>query len=136
MLTRLRRSAGMLLVLFGGHLTMVTEGVVCTAPGMASMGGSLAQPESMATMPGMASSSMPEGLTTSGAEHASPEHEPCSNPSQTACVASMPCVIALGAPRAEGLVCPLFAPVLTVAALIVTMPATAGSAPELPPPRA
>ena len=130
MLTRLRRSAGMLLVLFGGHLTMVTEGVVCTTPGMAPMSPSVAQPASMAAMPDMA---IP---ATSDAERASPEHAPCSSPSQSTCVASMPCVTALGAPQAEGLVCPFTALPTCAIALAVTMPVTSGSAPELPPPRA
>lgn len=129
MLTRLRRSAGMLLVLFGGHLTMVTEGVVCTTPGMRSMSPSLAQAAPMATMPGM-------DTAAPDAEHASPEHAPCSSPSQSTCVASMPCVTAFGAPHAEGLVGSFTALASSAAALAVTMPITWGPAPELPPPRA
>ena len=130
MLTRLRRSAGMLLVLFGGHLTMVTEGVVCTTPGMGTMNPSQAQRAPMATMPDMDMAATPD------AEHASPEHAPCSSPTQTTCVAAMPCVTALGAPPAEGLAGSFTARGSGAAALAVTMPVTSGSAPELPPPRA
>ena len=53
MLPRLRRSAGLLLALFAGHLGMVTSGAVCTTRGMGTM-------SAPAPMAGMAASAMSE----------------------------------------------------------------------------
>ena len=143
MMFRLRRSAGLLLALFAGHLTMVIGGSVCTTPGMSSMAGApSAQGESMASMASMASM-----VTSPGADGATAEvtnqsdlvpsdHAPCSSPSPGSCIASMPCVTALGARSADELAGTVDASPTGALALTVDMPVSSGSAPDLPPPRA
>lgn len=138
MLKRMRRSAGLLMALFVGHLSMVTGGAVCVVPGMQAMAetaGPAAQ-GAMAPMVGMSEgatratspSAMPADGTSSG-------QPPCSGPAPGSCMASMPCTTALGADAAVSLSAP---PVQAAAAytFAALMPASSGSAPELPPPRA
>lgn len=126
----------MLLILFVGHLGMVTGGALCTTPGMANMSES---PSSMAgPMADMESSSvMQAGTVKAGAPNdpATSEHGPCSDISHGTCVTGMPCVTALSAPAAEALASPGAMVASGAVALIVTMPVTPGSAPDLPPPR-
>lgn len=137
MLSRLRRSAGLLAVLFAGHLTMVNSGAVCTTPGMAAMNGS--QAEQDAPMAGMASSMMSEGgatAATTSSELASSDHAPCSAPAQGTCVTGTACVTALGAAPAGGFAASSASSASSAIALTVSMPVSLGSAPDLPPPRA
>ena len=137
MLTRVRRSAALLLILFVGHLSAVTGGVVCTTPGMAEMSASLPAMEgSMADMEG-SGPTLASARTADGAKSpAAPDHAPCSDTPQGACIAGMPCVIALSAAATDGLAAPGLAVASVAIALIVTMPVTSGTAPDLPPPRA
>ena len=137
MLSRLRRSAGLLAVLFAGHLTMVSSGAVCTTPGMAAMNESQAKQE--APMAGMASSTMTEGGSTgatTSSELASSDHAPCSVPAQGTCVTGTACVTALGAAPGEGFASSGMSSSNGAIALTVKMPVSSGSAPDLPPPRA
>jgi hypothetical protein len=141
-ITRIRRSAGLLLVLFASHLTMVAGGVVCVVPGMQPMAGAVSAdpPSPMATMPGMGGMTA-ENVTAPGAADAmtnagaSTDKSPCSGPASGTCSAAMPCVTALGADREESIARPsvLHGMVETVAAL---MPASSVSAPDIPPPKA
>ena len=136
MLMRLRRSAALLLVLFVGHLSAVTGGAVCTTPGMAAM--STSSPAMEDSMPDMGSSatSLAGARTTAGAKDpAAPDHAPCSDTSQGTCVTGMPCVTALNAAVTDALAAPGPAIASGAMALIVTMPVTSGTAPDLPPPR-
>lgn len=130
MLTSLRRSAGLLFVLFAGHLSMVAGGAVCTSSSMASMNESSAG--QMAAMPGMGA----ETAATPADDMATSDHPPCSSPSQGTCVASMTCVNALGAPQGDVLATASDAWSGAVIELTVTMPVAPGSAPDIPPPRA
>ena len=134
MLPRLRRSAGLLLVLFTGHLGMVTSGAVCITPGMEAM--SAASSAQDATMADMAMSEAATEHAGASGELATSDHAPCSVPAQGTCVTGTACVIALGAARAEGFAASNLSSAAGAIALIVTMPITSGAAPDLPPPRA
>ncbi|CAN5909503.1 hypothetical protein BH11GEM1_BH11GEM1_10290 [soil metagenome] len=139
MLTRMRRSAGLLLALFASHLTMVAGGVVCVVPGMQPMAGAISADASSpvaSAMPDMA------GMTADNARAnpvpdagASTDQSPCSGPASGTCTAAMPCITAFGATQGAPLALPsvLHGAVETVAIL---MPASSVSAPEIPPPRA
>lgn len=140
------------MVVFSGHLGLVSSGAVCVLPGMAPMadgvpaGAGAAEPGSMpgmAAMKGMAgmteradaaASSHDQGSTPS--DRAPAEQGPCSGPASGQCLASMPCVTALGS---DVVATTLALPptrrgdVLTLA---VRMPASSTVAPPLPPPRA
>lgn len=136
MLPRLRRSAGLLLILFVGHLSAVTGGAVCTTPGMAAMSAPpSAMDGAMADM-GMSAAVQASAAKAGGAKGpAIPDHAPCSDASQGACIAGMPCVTALSAAVTESLGSPGMMVASEAMALTVTMPVTPGTAPDLPPPR-
>ena len=141
-LTRMRRSAGLLLALFASHLTMVAGGVVCVVPGMQAMAGAVSSDAStaMAGMAGMgrttteiaAATPTMDPMTDAGA---STNESPCSSPASGTCTAAMPCISALGADPGVPLA---RSPVLhgTVETVAVLMPASSVSAPDIPPPRA
>lgn len=141
-LTRMRRSAGLLLALFASHLTMVAGGVVCVVPGMQPMAGAVSSDAStaMAGMAGMgrtttenaAATPTMDPMTDAGA---STSESPCSSPASGTCTAAMPCISALGADQGEPIA---RSPVLhaTVETVAVLMPASSVSAPDIPPPRA
>ena len=144
-ITRMRRSAGLLLALFAIHLTMVAGGVVCVVPGMQPMTGAVSAEAStpVASMPGMpgmerstaklvAAAPTIDPMTDAGA---STETTPCSGPASGACTAAMPCVTARGAAQGDPIARP---PVLHGVAetVAVLMPASSVFAPEIPPPRA
>lgn len=140
MLTRLRRSAGLLLVLFAGHLSMVTGGAVCVVPGMQAMGDAVRSGGSghIASMPKMVmdESATPGDDQAARASDAESSHQaPCSGPASATCVASMPCITAFGADPVASIALPRADKAL-VQQLAVLMPASSGSAPDLPPPRA
>lgn len=140
------------MVVFSGHLGLVSSGAVCVLPGMAPMADGVraragaAEPGSMPGMAGMTSmagmTERADAAATARGEGSSPSHRtpaeqgPCSGPASGQCLASMPCVTALGSavvattlalsPTRRG-------DALTLA---VRMPASSTVAPELPPPRA
>ena len=141
MLKRMRRSADLLMVFFVGHLSMVTGGAVCVVPGMQAMAGTggPAAHGVMAPMVGMSDGATratralsPSAMAANGTSSGQP---PCSGPAPGSCLASMPCTTALGADATVSLSVP---PVEASAAytFAVLMPASSGSEPELPPPRA
>ena len=85
---------------------------------------------------GTSATALTNGRTPGGAKGpANPDHAPCSDTSQGACITGMPCVTALSAAATEGLAAPVLAMASEAIALIVTMPVTSGTAPDLPPPR-
>ena len=144
-LTRMRRSAGLLMALFASHLTMVAGGVVCVVPGMQPMAGTASADASrpMAGMPGMPGMA---GLTAENPTAnltlepttdagASKDEVPCSGPASGSCTAAMPCITALGADQGAPVTQP---PLLngSVETVAVLMPASSGFAPDIPPPRA
>ncbi len=136
MLTHLRRSAAVLLILFVGHLGVVIGGAVCTTPGMAATSASApAMDGSMSDMRSPATTLIGARTTDGAKEPAAPGHAPCSDTSQGACVTGMPCVTALSAAATDDLAAPGPAVASGAMALIVTMPVTSGTAPDLPPPR-
>lgn len=137
------------MVVFSGHLGLVSSGAVCVLPGMAPMADGVAaragaaEPDSMAGMAGMASmtqrddaAATPRDEGSSPSDRTPAEQGPCSGPASGQCLASMPCVTALGSdvvattlalsPTRRG----------DALTLSVRMPASSTVAPELPPPRA
>lgn len=136
----MRHSAGLLMALFVGHLGMVAGGVLCVAPGMAPMSGSISSEAARAevSMPGMAKghAGTKHGATvTELADGSSSDQDPCSGPASGTCAATMPCVTALGVDVPLTLASPT-GPRLLVQSLTVHIPVSSGAAPEIPPPRA
>ena len=139
MLRRMRHSAGLLLALFVGHLSMVASGVVCVVPGMSRMSGAVAAGAvadgSMPEM-AMAHAGPKSGASVSDSSHGSSSGQtPCSGPASGTCAATMPCVTALGASPSLTLASAVVARV-DVGSRAVRVPASSNSAPEIPPPRA
>lgn len=137
------------MVVFSGHLGLVSSGAVCVLPGMAPMAGGVsagaggAEPGSMpgmASMAGMteradaAAASRDEGSTPLDRTPAA--QGPCSGPASGQCLASMPCVTALGSAVVATTLAATPIQRGEVLSLAVRMPASSTVAPELPPPRA
>ena len=136
----MRRSAGLLLVLFVSHLSMVAGGAVCVVPGMQPMAGvarsdALEQPGPMAGMAMLPVATAPSELAAIPASGPSSENTPCSGPASNSCAATMPCITALGADPDASIALP-HTNDTRAQLLAVLMPASSGSAPDIPPPRA
>ena len=118
------------MAVFAGHLGLVSSGAVCVRPGMAMMSAAAANApsdaRSMRDMPGMR-----EGVDAPPAEQG-----PCSGPATGECVASMACVTVLGSNAIVTLLPALATRTGNDASWTELMPASSGTAPELPPPRA
>ncbi len=120
------------MAVFAGHLGLVSSGAVCVRPGMATMSTAVANAPSggdagsMRDMPGMR-----EGVDAPPAEQG-----PCSGPATGECVASMACVTVLGSNAIVTLLPALATRTGNDASWTELMPASSGTAPELPPPRA
>ena len=141
MLKRMRRSASLLMALFAGHLSMVASGAVCVVPGMQQMNGAV-QADGSGQMAGMsamvmdvATAAVSDEQLAPAPDAASSDTAPCTAPVSGACVASMPCISALGADAGASIALPP-AGQAGLQSLAVTVPASSGAAPDIPPPRA
>lgn len=128
------------MALFVGHLSMVAGGAVCVVPGMAPMSGGIASeaPSFGSSMPGMAmrgAGTKHGASVTESARGSTSDQAACSGPASGTCAATMPCVTALGADTPLTLASAA-TPRLQVLSQTVRIPASSGSAPEIPPPRA
>jgi hypothetical protein len=141
-LIRIRRSAGLLLALFAGHLTLVAAGAVCVVPGMQAMAGQVSPDASgsMVSMPGMGGirarnttvAPTPHLITDAGT--AADQHARTGSASAT-CSAAMSCITSLGADDGESIA---LSPLLhgAMETMDILMPASSVFAPDIPPPRA
>lgn len=133
------------MVVFSGHLGLVSSGAVCALPGMAPMADAVAAGAG-AGEPGMAgmarvteradAAATPRDEGSSPSDRTPAEQGPCPGPASGQCLASMPCVTALGSNAVATTLAALATRRADVQSLAVRMPASSTVAPPLPPPRA